>query len=169
MADQNELRRAVSEARAAVDDLEKELARAIAVVRQLFAARMEARLIVVARAQTALNQAIADAGVSANADMPTYILYEWKKDSRSRWESGPTPYKLTGRTGRYEVRTTESVFATTAWQFRLGERFIRVLKKNGAPGLRFEVAKRWGAKWLPKGEDPNQNDADADARAETGA
>jgi hypothetical protein len=156
MAEHQELYLALNEAIDRRSLIQDELDRSIATLRQQFSERLQAAHAAVAKAHTAIDEMKVSAGLRASADMPTYTLYEWKKESRPGWVRGPYPYKRTGRKGRYEVRTLESQFATHPWAITLGEQFIRPLKKDGSPSKRFETLKPWGAKWLPEGQDPNQ-------------
>jgi hypothetical protein len=155
MAEHQELYLAWNEAIDRRSLIQDELDRSIATLRQQFSERLQDAHAAVAKAQTAIDEMKVSAGLRANADMPTYTLYEWMNESRSGWDRA-APYKRTGRKGRYEVRTPESQFATPPWAITLGEMFIRILKKDGSPSKRFETVNQWGEKWLPEGQDPNQ-------------
>jgi len=156
MAENAELYRALKAARDRHRDIQDELDRHIAEIRQQFAERLAEAAAAVSSAERGIDEAKSAAGVLANADMPTHLLYEWKRDRRSL-------NALTGRKGRYEVRTLESQFASTPHGVSMGERFIRLLKKDGTPSLRHEWLGTWRGKWLPEGEDPNH---EKDAAAE---
>lgn len=156
MADHPELCLALKEATDRHILIRGELERSIALLREQFSERLQEAKTAVAKAERAINEEIVAEGLRANADMPTHTLYEWRTESRVGWDRTPNPYKRTGRRGRYEVRTLESQFATPLWAINLGERFIRVLKKDGSPSKRFETGNRWGERWLPEGQDPNR-------------
>jgi hypothetical protein len=87
---------------------------------------------------------------AAHATQPTGMFVEWKSPQYSG-----TLYK-TGRTGIVEVRTTDSKFpGRNRWRLPpLGGEFIRVLKKDGSPGLNFDLISSFG--WHPDGVDPNK-------------
>ncbi len=87
---------------------------------------------------------------------PSGPVFEW---GHSRHYYGRGNKRLTGRRGIFEVCTPETEFARNVCSYRRpkpGEVFIRVLKKDGTPGLAFETS-RWDGKfsnWLPEGKEP---------------
>jgi hypothetical protein len=92
-----------------------------------------------------LQQAIVDEAIRQNVDMYSGVLVEW-----SRFWSDKI-YKPTGRRGRYEIMTpTTQVLPPKPY---VGGKFVRLLKKDGTPGLR--RGDYWDSgKWLPEGETP---------------
>lgn len=103
-----------------------------------------------ADAREALREAEERRGLADNADMYQGILIEW---SFIR----PHP-AMTGRRGKYEICTHKTVFPGNR-QYglpQIGERFIRLLKKDGSPALGFASGYRVDENWLPEGEKPKE-------------
>jgi hypothetical protein len=108
------------------------------------------------RDETSRLLAIAEAEIG-KADLVNYPsgpVFEW------RHSYGIGNKRLTGRRGIFEVCTPETEFAGNVGSYRRpkpGDIFIRVLKKDGTPGLAFET-KNWNGKfssnWLPEGKEP---------------
>lgn len=102
-------------------------------------------------ARVALSEAEVRLALIENADMYQGILFEWERVGFGLTRG----VQKTGRRGKYEIRTRETVFPGNR-QFGLpemGEHFIRLLKKDGSPGLGF-VSNYWKEKWLPEGQKP---------------
>lgn len=103
-------------------------------------------------AQAAYDAAVAEAALAANADMYRGLMVEW--GPKSRYSFRNDPWVPTGKKARWEIRTPDSVFPAnrSVGLPRMGERFLRPMKKDGSPSLGFVDA--WNAKhyWLPEGE-----------------
>lgn len=108
------------------------------------------------RVRQALYVAKIEAGKAALSGFPSGVMVEWGYDMRHRWDRSREK-KPTGRRGRYELRTADTEFPANTGSYRLpniGQVFIRILKKDGSPGLKFESL-RAGSDWrLEEGSEP---------------
>lgn len=111
------------------------------------------------RAERAYQDAIVEAAKDKLKDYPAGIVVEWTQ-WRDNWQRRPDLYKPTGRRGKYEIRTRETLFAANRNHGRpsIGEVFIRLIKKDGTPGTGF-VESRKSGDWLPEGETPKDAEA----------
>jgi hypothetical protein len=82
------------------------------------------------------------------------VLVEWK---RSGYYGGG-PSKPTGRKGVVNIWTRQSDHpGNLRWGLpEVGDRYIRVLKKDGTPSRNFEKLSDWKASWLPEGTEPKR-------------
>lgn len=105
-------------------------------------------------ARATLREAEARKGLDDNADMYKGLLFEWGHE-RHGFGFASSPKKKTGRVGKYEVCTPQSTFSANKIYCRpsSGERFIRILKKDGSPSLDFVREYRSNG-WLPEGKTP---------------
>jgi hypothetical protein len=102
-----------------------------------------------------LAEAEAEIGKADLANYPTGIVAEW---GHFRHSYGRGAKRLTGKRGVFEVRMPDTQFAGNISSYRLpaiGQVFIRLLKKDGTPGLGFQVSQfgKFG-NWLSEGESP---------------
>jgi hypothetical protein len=95
-------------------------------------------------------EAAATAEVEAQAStLDQTVLCEWGRE-RS-WH----PLRATGRRGRLAICAPEDRFNKTWNTPEIGERFIRILKKDGSDALAFDRVKFGGSeRWLPEGQEP---------------
>lgn len=77
-----------------------------------------------------------------------------------QWERGgwltDRKWHQTGRIGIVELVTRETVHPK-GWEWskaKVGECVVRLLKKDGLPGLHYELFGRGKYQWLPKGKEP---------------
>ncbi len=165
--DLEELRRLDTEARAAYFILVRERATkrreqertAIDQIRAALAEEYDGRLILLARARDGAAGLLAEAEIEAGkanlVNYPSGIVAEW---GYARYAYRRGVKVLTGRRGRFEVCTPQTQFAGNISTYRQpapGTIFIRILKKDGTPGLAFET-ERYGSfeDWLPEGQKP---------------
>lgn len=83
------------------------------------------------------------------------VMVEWK---RSGYGFSPGPMKPTGRRGRVAIWTRESPHPENIrWGLPdVGDRYIRVLKKDGTESINFEKLSDWKTTWKPEGEEPEE-------------
>jgi hypothetical protein len=100
-----------------------------------------------------------DDGMDKLASLPKGVLVEWGRPRDTRgWERDRK--KIALRRGVLEVRTSETVLPANVGSWRLpviGEVFIRILKKDGSPGMAVESYRPNPAgvnAWLPEGQTP---------------
>ncbi|MGH6741354.1 MAG: hypothetical protein ACREDY_20420 [Bradyrhizobium sp.] len=117
-----------------------------------FAAPLAAAVAIEHAAMAALDAAKVAAAQIANAEMYRGVLVEWRRANQYR-----VSWRLSGRRGRYDIWATESARPVNkTWGLpETGDKYIRLIKANGDPSLKFAMIHSWGsAKWLPEGETP---------------
>lgn len=91
--------------------------------------------------------------------IPGTKVVEWCKDYRRYYsDKDEPPLQRTGRVGVVELATPETEYAENigSWAMpRVGERFVRLLKKDGKPG---KVIERKAENWFEAGVDPRVAD-----------
>jgi hypothetical protein len=129
--------------RAAADEIDRKL-------QEKYGERLDRLRAVRDAAERELAEAKAAAGAEALDGLPKGTLVEQRLSRFGR--SGPK--RLSGRKGRYEIRTPDSAFpANRSWGLpEMGKPFIRLLKKDGTPGLGFEAT--FFSNWRPEEPTP---------------
>lgn len=110
-------------------------------------------------AQRALDAANIEAGKSALEGLFRGVLVEWGYPKR-RWGGARVGnQKIALQRATLEVRTPQSQMPGNVSDWRLpkmGSVFLRILKKDGTPGMKVESynAERDAKRWLPEGQTP---------------
>jgi hypothetical protein len=127
-----------------------------------FADRLIAAYAMEREARKAIQEAEVAEGLRKNADMYTGVLVEWDWETTGSgyWRRRTGQKKLTGRRGRYEICTPQTIVQHRHHLPEMGGRFIRLLKKDGSPAL--QAVRYYGSEeWLPEGQKPEPSQDDA--------
>ncbi len=86
------------------------------------------------------------------------VVVEWSTPLGYGWSHKREPLKLTGRRGTIEVWTPESPApANTRWsQPSVGQKYVRLFKKDGTVSLKFDSLTGWHGQWFREGEKPTE-------------
>ncbi len=139
-------------------------------------ANFDAQILVTTRAyvdSVAARDAAIDAAARAGEGTPFPVgtkVFEWR--AASRWFYSREIGLIRGKAGVIEVITTYSKHPDNKAAYRmaaLGEPVVRILKKDGTPGLQYEkLIKNYGDKdyrlpwgWHFEGVDPNKKEPKA--------
>ena len=161
-----QLRRAHYEARNAHNKLEDERDRKITELVSAFERETKARLTeeyaarllelatVEHQARLAAEDAALEETKTKELTVPLgTVMLQW---DRPRF-SHSTPFKPTGKRGVLEVISRESVHPSNrAGRAQIGDVVIRIVTKEGKPGLSYVMGNKWG--WHPEGVDPNKEE-----------
>ena len=110
-----------------------------------------------ARAEEEWNAAKVAHAKASDEGLPVgMIVFEWSNKGSFYYSSAKRPWTKTGRKGQVDIWTSASDHPTNErWGLpSVGDKYVRLIKKDGTLSRKFEKLNSWNGTWLPEGAEP---------------